>query len=283
MTALVHRLPLNELGRDFVAGDVHGSYQLLCQALRAAHFDVERDRLLLTGDLVDRGPDSAACLALTREPWVHSARGNHEQMALDAFDDNGALQVPAHQVFAMHRNGMSWWLELTSAERVPLLALARQLPLALEVPTHRGTVGLVHADVPQGMSWPEFLEALEQADERTCQIALWGRQRIEAQRHEGVPGVGRVFVGHTPQWGGLKRYGNVYAVDTGAVYGQAGAHDKGALSLTNVVTATAATLRPTTRGLIQLLDDPTHATNPFGSGAQYLKSEQPWRWPWVRR
>ena len=37
-----------------------------------------------------------------------------------------------------------------------------------------------------------------------------------------MPGIGRVFVGHTPQWGGLRRYGNVYAIDTGAVFGWLG-------------------------------------------------------------
>jgi hypothetical protein len=48
------------------------------------------------------------------------------------------------------------------------------------------------------------------------------RKVVERADEAGVPGIGRVFVGHTVQTGGPRRYGNVYAIDTGAVYGLMG-------------------------------------------------------------
>ncbi|MGL9724118.1 metallophosphoesterase [Sodalis sp. (in: enterobacteria)] len=36
------------------------------------------------GDLIDRGPQSEACLPLLENPWFRSVRGNHEQMACPA-------------------------------------------------------------------------------------------------------------------------------------------------------------------------------------------------------
>lgn len=37
----------------------------------------------------------------------------------------------------------------------------RSLPIAIEIETDRGIVGVVHADVPVGMAWPIFLGELE--------------------------------------------------------------------------------------------------------------------------
>ncbi|MEX0606558.1 MAG: metallophosphoesterase, partial [Halofilum sp. (in: g-proteobacteria)] len=43
-------------------GDLHGCYDDLQQLLEAIEFAPERDRLWFVGDLVNRGPDSLACL-----------------------------------------------------------------------------------------------------------------------------------------------------------------------------------------------------------------------------
>lgn len=76
------RLPRNDAGRDFVVGDLHGHRLLLELELERLAFDPARDRVLSVGDLVDRGPDSLATLALIREPWFHAVLGNHEMMLL---------------------------------------------------------------------------------------------------------------------------------------------------------------------------------------------------------
>jgi serine/threonine protein phosphatase 1 len=119
-------------------------------------------------------------------------------------------------------NGADWWHELSQPERRTVIARLEQLPLVIEVPTPRGNVAFLHGDVPRGMDWSTLVAALTQDPDSVRDTVLWGRDRIERKDESGVPGIGRVFVGHTPQRGGLRRYGNVYAIDAGAVYGWLG-------------------------------------------------------------
>ncbi len=283
----VLRLPLNTRGRDFVVGDVHGSVDLLRQGLALVRFNPEVDRLFLVGDLVDRGFYSRECLELLDKPWVWSARGNHEQMALESFGPQGQAPTDPGHLRWMRDAGMEWWLQLTAAQRLPLLRKLACLPFALEVETTRGRVGIIHAEVPPGMAWPEFIAGLEQADPHVLASCIWGRKRLTGSGTEGVVGIGRLFVGHTPQWGQLRRVGNIYAVDTGGVFGAQGEHPGGRLSLTNLVTRTALTALPQRMTLLNLLDDPQPSAEPFGSGPGYELSlpaacRSPWL-SWVRK
>ena len=82
--------------RVYAVGDIHGRLDLF-EALVAA---IEADdaqgapadtSIILLGDLVDRGPDSAGVVALARE-WQQRRRvrilaGNHEEMFLRGFSD----------------------------------------------------------------------------------------------------------------------------------------------------------------------------------------------------
>jgi serine/threonine protein phosphatase 1 len=79
---------------------------------------------------------------------------------------------------------------------------------------------LVHANVPFGLSWPEMVERLSDpdCDNKFIESIIWSRDRINQQDDAGVAGIGRVFVGHTPVTD-VKRLGNVYHIDTGAVFG----------------------------------------------------------------
>lgn len=96
------RLPAVPEGRRYYAiGDIHGRLDLY-EALIAA---IEQDmagapaldhRIVLLGDLVDRGPDSAGVIART-QVWqqvrnVRVLAGNHEEMFLAAFEKPEALR-----------------------------------------------------------------------------------------------------------------------------------------------------------------------------------------------
>lgn len=234
--SVVRRYPRNTRGRDFIAGDLHGAVELLARALERANFDRTRDRLFLTGDLVDRGPDSKLCAQLLARPYVAAVRGNHEDTLIEIHKDGEP--DPAVVEFLVARNGFGWWLDTDAQTRRQILAAVRALPLAIEIDTPRGPVGIIHADVPDGMSWAEFTRKLEKGDNRTVETCLTGRERIRGGNRRGVPGIGRVFVGHTRQYKGPARYGNVFAIDTGAVYALHGRQEGGGLTLVNPLCAT---------------------------------------------
>src|SRR5215510_7381688 len=76
--------------RTLVVGDTHGKLNLFNRLLEETQYRVGEDRLILIGDLVDRGEDSSGVVAraidLTREApnKVVVIRGNHEAMMLAA-------------------------------------------------------------------------------------------------------------------------------------------------------------------------------------------------------
>ena len=86
--------------RYYIVGDIHGRCDLFA-ALKDAIEQDEADSdakstVILLGDLVDRGPDSAGVIALARE-WqtrrpMRFLAGNHEEMFLDSFDDRKVLR-----------------------------------------------------------------------------------------------------------------------------------------------------------------------------------------------
>lgn len=69
-------------GRVAIVGDIHGcadEFELLLGKLALTR----HDRLILLGDLVNRGPDSARVIALARQHAHRSLLGNHELRLLN--------------------------------------------------------------------------------------------------------------------------------------------------------------------------------------------------------
>lgn len=67
--------------RTIVIGDVHGCIDELKDLLEAVEFQLF-DRLILLGDLIDRGPDPAAVVDLALSLNAECVMGNHEEKAL---------------------------------------------------------------------------------------------------------------------------------------------------------------------------------------------------------
>ncbi|KAI3399453.1 hypothetical protein diail_6929 [Diaporthe ilicicola] len=68
--------------RLVIVGDVHGQKSSLEKLLGKIHFDKAKDHLILTGDLINKGPDSAGVVDLAIELGAHAVRGNHEDRVL---------------------------------------------------------------------------------------------------------------------------------------------------------------------------------------------------------
>lgn len=213
----------NNTGRDFVVGDIHGCFESLDGALATVDFDPEKDRLISIGDLIDRGPQSEQCLEFLNRPYTYTIRGNHEDMFLQLYASgdleryvSGTLDAAMYMRLSM--NGLGWIQDISKAEIESMYEAFKALPIAIEIPTIRGSVGFVHAEVPAGLDWQDFIGRIQAGDQSLIQEALWGRKRIKANDQSGVEGIDRIFLGHTPQKEGVKRLGNCYYVDTGCVF-----------------------------------------------------------------
>src|ERR1700712_692726 len=82
--------------RTLAIGDIHGCLDQFDALLHALALTAD-DHLVLLGDYVDRGPESAGVLRRIRAP-SHSHRvtalmGNHEQMMLAARDSQDQLSA----------------------------------------------------------------------------------------------------------------------------------------------------------------------------------------------
>lgn len=69
-------------GRLVIVGDVHGMKKELVELLDKVDFDRKTDHLILTGDMISKGPDSAGVLDLIMELGASAVRGNHEDRIL---------------------------------------------------------------------------------------------------------------------------------------------------------------------------------------------------------
>lgn len=125
-----------------ILGDVHGNLQ----ALHAVCDHVDRwapDKVLVTGDIVNRGTRSPECYDLiqarcAQEGWMVT-RGNHEEYVIE----RGAPDAPAlpveHDVFG----AVDWTCRMLGS-RVAELA---ELPTAARIVTEAGDVYLTHGSL----------------------------------------------------------------------------------------------------------------------------------------
>ncbi|MCV9878627.1 metallophosphoesterase [Brenneria izbisi] len=205
---MYHSISGEDYHKIFVVGDIHGCYQLLLDALNARKFDRQTDLLISVGDLIDRGPDSLACLALLDKPWFTAVCGNHEQMAREALNEGNR--------WLWARNGGSWYTGLSDVDKrlaADLIAQTANLPLIIDVNIASRNYVIAHADYPA-----EDYAFGRQVDEDEL---VWGRNRITramAGAGNNITGAHLFIFGHTPLHKPLIFFNQLY-IDTGAVFG----------------------------------------------------------------
>lgn len=245
-------LPLNNRGRDFFIGDLHGCMSMLRRLLDFVAFDPANDRLISVGDLIDRGPHSVeALLAVREEQWFHAIRGNHEAMMIAATQPDlprSYIRYPPPALW--YENGGGWFREKRDPEILErILPVPGRLPLALEVPLSDGRlVGVVHGSLSLPHSWAEVREIeddgapLDDSERTLLSKLMWSRTSHVIMNHaycsppyrvpmslslidryllwraiQPLPGVDLLISGHTPLDAGIPLQGNGrLLIDTGA-------------------------------------------------------------------
>lgn len=206
--------------RYYVIGDIHGRLDLYDALIDAIETDDAANapadtRVILLGDLVDRGPESAGVIKRTRK-WqkkrdVRVLAGNHEEMFLQSFEKPDILRhflkhggretimsygVSKKQFNAMTLEEMHILLpQIIPQEDRDYLASFEEMIIA-------GDYVFVHAGIDPALP----LDAQKRSD------MLWIRDRF--LNHEG-PLEKVVVHGHTI-FDGVMDCGNRIGVDTGA-------------------------------------------------------------------
>lgn len=227
--SFVKKIAENRTGRDFVLGDIHGAFHLAFEAMSLVDFDPLKDRIFSVGDLIDRGPYSDCVCEFLRQPFVHAVRGNHEQALLDLYSESEPSDFELNYFYEQY--GLGWWANVSTGMRHKILREIERLPYVIEVQTKIGAVGITHAEVPLGLAWGKFTEKISMGDQRTIEVCLNGRRRINTNSHLPVSGITRVFVGHTISWAGVRKSANVFFVDTGAVFGRLSSLHQGHITI----------------------------------------------------
>lgn len=206
-----------------VIGDVHGCLNTL--ELLVDHLPDPR-HVCFVGDLIDRGPSSAGTVRYVREKGYPCILGNHELMAIQAFDDWESKG---------DRSTWGWWVtecggsatlvsygidpKTDSIPRCPALIddirWFRTLPLTLRFPENKNKAGKCLL-VSHSIAMP-YLGKESHPD--YADVILWGRYGTPPLYHaEEYPDatVYNVF-GHTIQKSGVPFVNDSFAViDTGA-------------------------------------------------------------------
>lgn len=212
---LIKTFKENKSGRDFFTTDLHGYYDLLHEAMMLNAFDTTKDRLFVGGDNCDRNPDSTNILDYIYEPYIHSVRGNHEEMLIQAYENKLLGQVAR----MLYSNGGEWYWDCNPEKQKAIYEAFKSLPLAIEIESPNGLIGVIHAEVPYG-DWEKFRNISDIELEYNGEaIAQWARTKYDKQDDSDVKGLYKCFVGHTPTNSGeVERLGNVFFCDLGSFF-----------------------------------------------------------------
>lgn len=216
--------------RTLAISDIHGQLEMLQALLLKVNYNPTEDQLILLGDYVDRGPDSAGVIDFVMKLREHGAillKGNHEELMYKSLTtdseylwtrwiENGgaeALQSYGYteeEYLLDNKNGEFQKPNLTS----PRLKAHLEFIQSLEIYIEQEDFIFVHAGVN-----PEF-----PLSENTEEDFLWIRDAF----HHHYAGTKTVIFGHTPTYKLYKDptnhrvyFGgnNIIGIDGGAVFG----------------------------------------------------------------
>lgn len=191
-------------------GDIHGCKKSI-EALWKTISIHKSAKFIFVGDYIDRGPDSKGVIdfliKVQSERDCIFLRGNHEQMLLDAVD----------------QDAMNHWL--INGGETTLFSYGAELKVSNIPETHLNFIRntklyynteeyfFSHAGAPPNMSIEESIKLDEAHD-----YFLWGREHLNSFQTSWEK---TVVFGHTPRAFPIRKP-NMLGIDTGCVYNEIG-------------------------------------------------------------
>lgn len=230
--------------RVYAVGDIHGRLDLMVALAEAIEAD-DRARgaadttVILLGDLVDRGPDSAGVIKAARlwgqQRHVRFIAGNHEEMFLDSLEDTETLRH---------------FIRYGGRETLLSYPITRDAYLAAEV---EDLQAMMRAAVP-----PEDIDFLASFEDRIeigdylfVHAGIHPDLPIEEQRTSHLRWIREPFLSHAGDLGRVVVHGHTITEDVAVLPHRIGI-DTGAYQSGRL---TALGLEGSTRWLIEAVDD----------------------------
>lgn len=185
------------MDRIIAVGDIHGCLNTLKELLKNVAYNSQTDTLVFIGDYIDRGAKSCETVAFLRKLQQQVGRdkciclrGNHEQMAIDAYEDGD------NSLWYYNGGGATTWsYDRNGADIASDIGWFKSLPFVYDTPE----IIFCHA----GLSKPLLKD-------NTVKDLIWGRDWI--RKNDKRPREKQVVFGHTPNPAGIG-----YTVATGDI------------------------------------------------------------------
>lgn len=244
---------------NYIIGDVHGCYDSLLALLELIRFDEQRDKLIFVGDLVGKGPKSKQVVEfVVNNDFAHYVLGNHDLFALAlGYQCYADIDHPYRHLLNQDQSLLDQWrlksrlmlvdnamqTIVVHAGLLPVWSIEQAAQYAKEVEhvLHGDhfleLLATMEGDEPHCWSpaltdndrWRFILNACTRmrfCDEAGC-LDFMEKDKIVSEQAHLKPWFDwplklndyRLFFGHWAVLNGQHTPDNVFATDTGCVYG----------------------------------------------------------------
>ena len=196
---------MDKKDHTFIVGDVHGCFDEFILLLKKAGFNPKCHRLILVGDLINKGPDSLKVLEWVKKHSVESVIGNHELKFIHQIEQKEELDPSFIKLKDEMGENLDQWIKYF-----------KSWPLFIEekdfLVVHAGLEPRLHPK----FSKKQLLTNIRCWDEKTGQMC----PHTEGKPwHEYYHGKKLVVYGHWARQG-LSIKNNSIGLDSGCVYGR---------------------------------------------------------------
>ncbi|EDM29019.1 putative bis(5'-nucleosyl)-tetraphosphatase, symmetrical [Lentisphaera araneosa HTCC2155] len=201
-----------KLKRKIFVGDIHGCYAEFKKLLKKVNYDADCDRLISVGDIVNKGPQSAAVLDYFIKNKIEVVKGNHEDWLFRALSGESPMYKEGEQI-----------VQESAYSKEEILHWLKNLPCYIKGEDFVA----VHAGFSPYCKLKENNErdlfTVRYVDKETQELFAKdnGEHKLSPWYEEFTyqkPGKREIIHGH---WAKKKicEYGRVIGLDTGCVYG----------------------------------------------------------------
>lgn len=193
-------------GRTLIVGDVHGCLDEL-KSIVDQFAPTRKDRILVVGDLINRGPDNRGTIKFAKKMGMRSVLGNHEKKLLYAWNTRDLSRLNNSSCCTLNELSDKHWGWINT------------WPHIFNIPSLNALI--VHGGFIPGKKWRQqsaadvtYVQVIDQRGRPT-------KQALNSNAHPWADfwtSKKHVYYGHTPRPNPLL-HACATGLDTGCVYG----------------------------------------------------------------